>query len=88
MNTTLSLQQLLKEGKISARTNERVQIAKSYIEKKYRMKRIQEEEKKKDWDIFNKKIGELNLSTKEKEIIKQDVIKKETEILRHGYYNN
>ena len=88
MNTTLSLQQLLKEGKISARTNERVQIAKSYIEKKYRMKRIQEEEKKKDWDIFNKKMGELNLSTKEKEIIKQDVIKKETEILRHGYYNN
>jgi serine/threonine kinase 38 len=79
-----TLQQLMKEGKISSKTMERVQIAKSYIEKKYRMKRVQEEEKKKDWDVFNKKMEELNLSSKEKEIIKKDVIKKEAEILRQG----
>jgi serine/threonine kinase 38 len=83
MNTP-TLQQLMKEGKISSKTMERVQIAKSYIEKKYRMKRMQEEEKKKDWDIFNKKMEELNLSSKEKEMIKKDVIKKEAEILRQG----
>jgi serine/threonine kinase 38 len=83
MNTP-TLQQLMKEGKISSKTMERVQIAKSYIEKKYRMKRMQEEEKKKDWDKFNKKMEELNLSSKEKEIIKKDVIKKEAEILRQG----
>jgi serine/threonine kinase 38 len=79
-----TLQQLMKEGKISSKTMERVQIAKSYIEKKYRMKKVQEEEKKKDWDVFNKKMEELNLSSKEKEIIKKDVIKKEAEILRQG----
>lgn len=42
-----NLQQLLKEGKISAKTLERVNIAKSYIEKKYSIKKVKEEEKKK-----------------------------------------
>jgi hypothetical protein len=41
------LHQLLKEGKISSKTLERVNIAKSYIEKKYSMKKLKEEEKKK-----------------------------------------
>lgn len=42
-----SLETLLKEGKISAKTYDRVTIAKSYIEKKYSMKKTQEEEKRK-----------------------------------------
>ena len=82
MSNTQSLQQLQKEGKICNKTLDRVMIAKSYIEKKYKLKRIQEEEKKKDWDNFNQKMDELNLSSKEKDIIKKDVIKKESEILR------
>lgn len=41
------LQQLMKEGKISSKTMEKVNIAKSYIEKKYSLKKVQEEEKKK-----------------------------------------
>jgi len=45
-NEKSDLQTLLKEKKISAKTMERVNIAKSYIEKKYSMKRTQEEEKK------------------------------------------
>lgn len=40
------LQALHKEGKISTKTLERVNIAKSYIEKKYSLKKSQEEEKK------------------------------------------
>jgi hypothetical protein len=44
---TENLQQLYKEGKISAKTLERVNIAKSYIEKKYSIKKVKEEEKKK-----------------------------------------
>ena len=40
------LQQMLKDGKISNKTLEKVQIAKAYIEKKYKMKQIKEEEKK------------------------------------------
>lgn len=82
MNTTL--QQLVKEGKLSSKTTERVQIAKAYIEKKYKMKKIQDEEKKKDWDILNQKIEQLNLSNKEKDNIKKDAIKKEAELLRNG----
>ena len=42
-----SLEALLKEGKISTKTYDRVNIAKSYIEKKYSMKKTQEEEKRK-----------------------------------------
>jgi len=82
MNT--NLQQMLKEGKISNKTLERVQIAKAYIEKKYKMKKMKEDEKKREWDVFNEKLEELNLSGKEKELIKMDVIKKEAEILRQG----
>lgn len=41
------LKQLLKDGKISSRTLERVNVAKSYIEKKYMIKREKEEEKRK-----------------------------------------
>jgi hypothetical protein len=41
------LHQLLKEGKISSKTLERVNTARSYIEKKYSMKKHKEEEKKK-----------------------------------------
>jgi hypothetical protein len=36
-----------REKKISQRTYDRVNIAKSYIEKKYKMKKEKEEEKKK-----------------------------------------
>jgi serine/threonine kinase 38 len=76
------LHQLVKEGKISAKTMERVNVAKSYIEKKYSLKKEKEEEKKKDWEYFNKKMEELNLSNKEKELIKKDVLHKEAEYLR------
>ena len=41
------LQALIKEGKITSLTLDRVNIAKSYIEKKYAIKKTQEEEKKK-----------------------------------------
>jgi len=37
---------MMKEGKISSNTLNRVTIAKSYIEKKYKIKKIEEEEKK------------------------------------------
>lgn len=38
---------LIREGQISQKTFERVKIAKSYIEKKYKMKLAKELEKKK-----------------------------------------
>jgi len=41
------INQLLKEGKITSKTLDKVKIAKSYIEKKYTIKKANEEEKKK-----------------------------------------
>lgn len=76
------LQQLVKEGKISTTTQNRVIIAKNYIENKYQMKKIEEEDKKRDWDLFNEKLEELNLTKEEKEMIRKDVLHKEGEFLR------
>lgn len=41
------VQKLLKEKKISNKTTDRVFIAKNYIEKKYQLKKIDEDQKKK-----------------------------------------
>jgi serine/threonine kinase 38 len=76
------LQQMVKDGKISATTQNRVIIAKNYIEKKYHMKKLEEDEKKKDWDLFNDKLDELNLTKEEKDMIRKDVLHKEGEFLR------
>lgn len=76
------LQNLVKEGKISATTSNRVIIAKNYIEKKYHLKKSEEEEKKKDWSLFNEKLEELSLTKEEKEMIRKDVLHKEGEFLR------
>lgn len=42
-----SLQKLMSDGKITSKTLDRVNIARSFIEKKYSLKKIQDEEKKK-----------------------------------------
>ena len=46
------IHQMLKEGKISSKTIERVNVAKSYIEKKYSLKKLKEEEKKKGNNFY------------------------------------
>ncbi len=35
-----------------------------------------------EWDVFNQKLEQLNISLKEKEMIKKDVLHKEAELLR------
>ena len=82
-NNSESLEQLLKEAKISILTLQRVKTAKSYIEKKYDMKKIKEEKKKKEWDIINEYLNNQKiLSQNEKEEIRETVKKKEYELLR------
>ena len=49
------------------------------------MKKLEEEKKKEEWDLFNKKLCEYNIPQYEKEQIKQDVLKKESESLRQMY---
>ena len=78
----IDLPALVKQGKITTTTQNRVIIAKNYIEKKYHMKRQEEEDKKKDWDLFNEKLEDLKLSKEEKEMIRKDVLHKEGEFLR------
>lgn len=62
MQNEVSLDQLLKDKTITSKTYDRVKIAKSYIEKKYSLRKIKEEEKKKGNNItrlylINEKIG-------------------------------
>ena len=44
------------------KTYERVKIAKSYIEKKYKLKKADEDMKKKEWEEIYNKLDTYNLS--------------------------
>lgn len=49
------------------------------------MKRKKEENTEKEWKLFIDKLNELNISNKEKDLIKKEVLQKESEMLRIGY---
>lgn len=57
-------------------------IAKDYIERKYKLKKVKEEESKKEWEIINEKIKDLNINYSEEVKIKEEILKKEAEKLR------
>jgi len=57
-------------------------VAKEYIEKKYRLKKQEEEEKKRDWDSITKRMAELNIPEDQASKIKQEILHKEGENLR------
>ena len=82
MKSVITIQDLIKQGKITNKTLERVTIAKSYIEKKYSIKKIKEEIKKKDWDLITTKLNNLNLSEAQKEELKKNFLHQEAEQLR------
>jgi len=46
------------------------------------MKKQEEEKKKDEWELFNKRLMEYNIPSSEKESIKQEVLHKEAENLR------
>lgn len=48
------------------------------------MKRKKEEESQKEWKMFLDKLNELEISTKDKDLIKKEVLQKEAEMLRLG----
>ena len=66
MKNIISVSDLIREGKITSKTFDRVNIAKSYIEKKYSIKKEKEMEmqkgKKKKYKI---KINRLGFNNKE-----------------------
>ena len=63
-------------------TYERVKVAKEYIEKKYRLKKEEEQEKKKDWEEIMTRMTQLNLAEDEAAKIKEEILHKEGENLR------
>ena len=74
MNRRLSLEELLKQKKISQRTYDKVTIAKQIIERKYNLKSIQISE----WSYIFEKINFFDLNEEEKEKIKKDIFTQES----------
>jgi len=70
------------------KTYERVKIAKSYIEKKYKLKKADEESKKKEWNTIMKKLENYNLSNDELDKFKETLLKHEAEFIRVGRQKN
>ena len=67
---------------ITKSMKERAENAKAYIEGKYNKLQSNERERKEAWDMLESKMANLNLSEKEKELIKQDIMHKEAELNR------
>ena len=61
-------------------------ILKIYILGKYTKLKQDDKEKKEDWEMLLKKMEAMQLSSTEKEIIKHDIIHKESELMRKKYY--
>ena len=57
----VNLETLLKEGRITSKTFGRVNIAKSYIEKKYSLKKTKEESKRKGTSSLYNTLNRLRL---------------------------
>lgn len=66
------------------KTYERVKIGKSYIEKKYKIKKTDEEEKRKEWEEINKRLEKSSFSKEEKSKIKESLLKVEAGFLRES----
>ena len=69
----VSLEQLLKDGKISQQTVDKATVAKKYIERKYNLKNT----KNTEWNNLLQKIDSLNVPEAEKEKLKKDLYEKE-----------
>ena len=73
MNKEISLEQLLKEKKISQRTYDKVKLAKQYIERRYNLKTV----KNLEWNEIINHIDSLKICDKEKQKIKNEIYKQE-----------
>jgi serine/threonine kinase 38 len=71
-----------RDNKISLVTFNRVKIAKEYIEKKYKLKKLKEEESRKEWGLIYEKMKNLNLNQSQELQIRNEILKKEAESIR------
>ncbi|OMJ82702.1 hypothetical protein SteCoe_16524 [Stentor coeruleus] len=70
------------ERVISASARERAEAAKAYIQNKYSRLKKEQSENKVIWDELNSKMGKLNLSEPEKQVIKQEILHKNAQQMR------
>ena len=84
MKREIPLEQLVKEKKISQLTCDKVKIAKEYIEHKYNLKVI----KNNEWSNIIEKINNLNLSENNKNQIYQNIIEQESAKIRSARKKN
>ena len=84
MKREIPLEQLVKEKKISQLTCDKVKIAKEYIEHKYNLKVI----KNNEWSNIIEKINNLNLSENNKNEIYQNIIEQESAKIRSARKKN
>ena len=78
MMTTKTLEQLLKENKISQRTYDKVILSKQYIERKYNLKSQNNMELKN----FFSQLNLYNVNQSKLNIIKKEIYEKQTENYR------
>jgi len=71
-----------REIQVSQATKEKAEQAKAYIERKYSKLKQEEEEKRENWELLQKKMDDLKLGPSEQELIKRDIMHKESERLR------
>jgi serine/threonine kinase 38 len=67
---------------VSSLTREKAEAAKAYIEQKYSKLKREESERKEGWEQLSRKMLDLNLSSTEQQLIKQEILHKEAEQLR------
>ena len=66
-----------KEIAISKETKEKAEIAKMYIQEKYQKLLEEERKKKEQWDRLVNKMTNMNLTSNEQQMIKQDIFHQE-----------
>lgn len=66
------------------KTYERVKIAKNYIENKYKIKKADEENKKKEWEEIYTKLDRLNLDIEDKSTFKELILQEEAKFIRES----
>lgn len=68
---------IFRTKKISKETFSRAKVAKEYIERKYKVKKLEADIQKEEWDQIFRKMTEYQLNDLEKHQIKKEILHKE-----------
>jgi serine/threonine kinase 38 len=71
-----------REMMVSQTSKDKAEAFRSYIERKYSKRKVEEKEKKENWDMIQKKMDDLKISVPEQELIKREILHKEAEHMR------